>query len=101
MKTENAGSKINQVSPNVLDAAPPSKRCTPFLYPTELRNAENNLVEERRKKVFGNQAKSGERVGLALSGGGIRSATFCLGVLQILARTRMLRKVDFLSTVSG
>jgi hypothetical protein len=39
--------------------------------------------------------------GLAFSGGGIRSATFCLGVLQVLARMGLLRKVDFLSTVSG
>jgi hypothetical protein len=39
--------------------------------------------------------------GLALSGGGIRSATFNLGVLQVLAWTRMLRFVDYLSTVSG
>ena len=40
-------------------------------------------------------------VGLALSGGGIRSATFALGVLQALAKRNRLRDVDFLSTVSG
>jgi len=40
-------------------------------------------------------------VGLALSGGGIRSATFNLGVLQGLARLRLLRRFDYLSTVSG
>lgn len=40
-------------------------------------------------------------VGLALSGGGIRSATFALGVLQALARRDRLRDIDFLSTVSG
>ena len=40
-------------------------------------------------------------VGLALSGGGIRSATFCLGVCQHLAEAKILRHVDFLSTVSG
>jgi hypothetical protein len=39
--------------------------------------------------------------GLALSGGGIRSATFALGVLQGLARLRLLRRFDYLSTVSG
>jgi len=42
-----------------------------------------------------------DTVGLALSGGGIRSATFCLGVLQGLAALRKLRKVDFVSTASG
>ncbi len=39
--------------------------------------------------------------GLALSGGGIRSAAFCLGVMQVLAERRLLKDVDFLSTVSG
>jgi hypothetical protein len=41
------------------------------------------------------------RVGLALSGGGIRSATFSLGVLQALARCRILTSFDYISTVSG
>jgi hypothetical protein len=38
---------------------------------------------------------------LCLSGGGIRSATFGLGVLQALARVGVLEKLDYLSTVSG
>ncbi len=40
-------------------------------------------------------------MGLALSGGGIRSATFNLGVLQSLARLGILPRMDYLSTVSG
>jgi hypothetical protein len=39
--------------------------------------------------------------GIALSGGGIRSATFALGVLQALAHHDLLRRFDYLSTVSG
>jgi hypothetical protein len=39
--------------------------------------------------------------GLALSGGGIRSATFALGVLQAMADRNLLPFVDYLSTVSG
>lgn len=42
-----------------------------------------------------------ELVGLAISGGGIRSATFALGAVQGLARHGLLRHVDYLSTVSG
>ena len=38
---------------------------------------------------------------LAFSGGGIRSATFNLGLLQALAKRRLLRSFDYLSTVSG
>lgn len=39
--------------------------------------------------------------GLALSGGGIRSAVFCLGVIQALASAGKLKHFDYLSTVSG
>jgi len=42
-----------------------------------------------------------DRVGLALSGGGIRSATFCMGVLQALSRKEVFRHFDYMSTVSG
>ena len=40
-------------------------------------------------------------VGLAFSGGGIRSATFNLGILQALASLKVLTRFDYLSTVSG
>ena len=40
-------------------------------------------------------------LGLALSGGGVRSATFSLGVLQALDEEELIANVDYLSTVSG
>jgi hypothetical protein len=40
-------------------------------------------------------------IGLSLSGGGIRSAAFCLGALQALDKAEILPQVDYLSTVSG
>ena len=40
-------------------------------------------------------------IGLAFSGGGIRSATFNLGILQALAQKGLLHKIDYVSTVSG
>lgn len=39
--------------------------------------------------------------GLALSGGGIRSAIFCFGLIKALAGQRLLNRFDVLSTVSG
>jgi hypothetical protein len=39
--------------------------------------------------------------GLCVSGGGIRSATFNLGILQGLAEKKMLHRFDYLSSVSG
>lgn len=57
-------------------------------------------VEAHEHQALG--VKPGQRpVGLAFSGGGIRSATFNLGVLQSLARLRLLDKLQYLSTVSG
>ncbi len=38
---------------------------------------------------------------LCISGGGIRSATFALGVIQGLAERGLLPRFDYLSTVSG
>jgi hypothetical protein len=52
----------------------------------------SSLYDKAAKRQF---------AGLALSGGGIRSATFNLGVLQALADLGLLSKFDYLSTVSG
>src|SRR5918911_5783419 len=41
------------------------------------------------------------RTALCLSGGGIRSASFAIGVMQGLACLRLLTDFDYLSTVSG
>ncbi len=41
------------------------------------------------------------RLGISLSGGGIRSATFCLGVWQRLAEAGITERARYLSTVSG
>ncbi len=46
-------------------------------------------------------AAGDDLAGLSLSGGGIRSATFNLGVIQGLARIGVLEKFDYLSSVSG
>lgn len=51
-------------------------------------------------KSLHSYSKTGS-IGLALSGGGIRSATFNLGVIQSLARHNVLKYIDYLSTVSG
>jgi Patatin-like phospholipase len=53
------------------------------------------------KDIQNLQGPDGIRSALCLSGGGIRSAAFGLGVLSGLARHRYLEKFDYLSTVSG
>src|SRR3954471_15569116 len=51
--------------------------------------------------IDGFGAEHGNLSALCLSGGGIRSATFNLGVIQTLARIGLLGKFDYLSSVSG
>jgi len=51
--------------------------------------------------IDGFGAEHGKLSALCLSGGGIRSATFNLGVIQTLARIGLLGKFDYLSSVSG
>ncbi len=56
--------------------------------------------ESDRAEVL-RRAHDSRLAGLSFSGGGIRSATFCLGVLQALADLRLLKRFHYLSTVSG
>jgi hypothetical protein len=93
------------------------------LYPARLRERESRILAQRRQQIGpgGPELRTSEeinaavggphdasdntpkddRVGVSLSGGGIRSATFCLGVFQGLAEENLLPRVDYLSTVSG
>jgi predicted acylesterase/phospholipase RssA len=57
--------------------------------------------DSRTKRDVPVEARPDNLIGLAFSGGGIRSATFNLGILQALAQKGLLRKFDYLSTVSG
>ena len=61
---------------------------------------ELELVQKRRGGSAAPPSPE-EVVGLALSGGGIRSATTSLGVLQGFANAKLLNQFDYLSTVSG
>jgi hypothetical protein len=70
-------------------------------YPPELREAELKALRERREAAGEAEGPAARQVGFGISGGGVRSATFALGVFQALARARLIRKIDFLSTVSG
>lgn len=67
---------------------------------SNVERAEKDWIHERRKAT-GSVPPDAPLVGLALSGGGIRSAAFNMGVLQTLAHSGLLARVDYLSSVSG
>ncbi len=71
---------------------------------------EARLILERRSRAFhiepepqnpGQASEPQDLIGLALSGGGIRSALYNDGFLQGLSHRGFLRFVDYLSSVSG
>jgi hypothetical protein len=65
-----------------------------------VERAEREWIAARRAAA-GLPPPGDDVTGLAFSGGGIRSATFNLGVLQALERYGLMREVDYLSSVSG
>ena len=75
----------------------PSSSDEPFNF-RQVFEGELGQIRERRGAA---EDPSGDLNGLALSGGGIRSATYCLGVLQGFTRLGLLARFDYLSTVSG
>src|SRR5687767_6514475 len=66
-----------------------------------LGNGSNGESTRLSRKELENLTGCTMRSALCLSGGGVRSATFNLGILQGLARHGLLDKFDYLSTVSG
>lgn len=66
-----------------------------------LKEEQDIINESRKHNARSGTPVDGDYVGLAFSGGGIRSATFNFGVLKALADLKILKHFDYLSTVSG
>ena len=88
-------------------ATPPltEQELTQHLFAAERIHIDNRR-KEMKKRAAAAGRKFGDRTqapltGLALSGGGIRSASVCLGALQALHQRDGIEGVDYLCTVSG
>lgn len=73
---------------------------------SQIMEAEQNFIRERRTALGrsdpgDNASQLMDATALCLSGGGIRSATFCLGIVQVLVKQKIFEQFDYLSTVSG
>ncbi|MDF3813457.1 hypothetical protein [Rhodopseudomonas sp. BAL398] len=79
--------------------AKPLKRAV--LSEAEVLDAERARISQSRRERLGPDNADAPWSGIGLSGGGIRSASRALGVLQALAEHDLLRKFDYLSSVSG
>jgi len=73
----------------------------PITFEEVLRHELDCIKDSRQRRGIHVKAHPDNLIGLAFSGGGIRSATFNLGILQALAENGLLHKFDYLSTVSG
>lgn len=84
-----------------MDKAHHSGGRQPKIYVSPEQSAE--LVAEEQKALRQDFGKGEQEIwtGLALSGGGVRSATFCLGALQALNDGKILERFDYQSTASG
>ncbi|WP_459592782.1 patatin-like phospholipase family protein [Bradyrhizobium diazoefficiens] len=62
-----------------------------------------SLISRERSAISSARSRDSDKhwTGIALSGGGIRSAIFCLGALQALADRDVLKQFDYMSSVSG
>ncbi|WP_448569617.1 patatin-like phospholipase family protein [Thalassotalea ganghwensis] len=70
-------------------------------YSQAITEQEKAWIKQRRQQAGLLTDENENPIGLAFSGGGIRSATFNLGVLQALEKHDQLKKFDYLSSVSG
>ena len=68
-----------------------------------IEQEDEHLKARRKLRNGGSEADQLDdtRFGIAMSGGGIRSATINLGLLKTLNKFGILEKADYLSTVSG
>jgi len=71
------------------------------VFPLEVQHINDSRVGREVPSARDGRSADRDLIGLAFSGGGIRSATFNLGVIEALAGARLLRWMDYLSTVSG
>ncbi len=66
------------------------------------RDWEKTVFDAEQKHFDALKLETGRRYsGICLSGGGVRSAVVCSGVLGHLARSGVLAKLNYISTVSG
>jgi hypothetical protein len=67
------------------------------------KEAFNKVLKQEHARIALRTGRTSKDVwtGVSLSGGGIRSASFCLGGLQALAKYGVLSRIDYISTVSG
>ncbi|MCC6989459.1 MAG: patatin-like phospholipase family protein, partial [Acidobacteria bacterium] len=84
--TERSRSRLRGNPETTAMTHPPESAC--------LTSAEVRAIEAQR-------IGRAPQVGLAISGGGIRSATFALGLVQALQRHGLFASLDYVSTVSG
>lgn len=93
---------INQKDSSTVSGITKIKKLNRLLLEEAYPNITPKYREKKLSLIYKHiHALEPNRSALCLSGGGIRSATFSLGVIQGLANHGLLGEFDYLSTVSG
>lgn len=96
LTSESRPAAVRQADHQCNGQAPDNRRAAASSPPCQSTPA----ADERNDSVSPEHVRN-SLVGVALSGGGVRSGAISLGFLMGLARHRLLQGVDYLSTVSG
>jgi len=95
------GSENNSAAPNTVGFEAVLKEDLAELAAVQALNPTESDLEVLGQASQDPTRPTWTRVGLALSGGGIRSAAFAMGVTQALEASGIFKTIGFLSTVSG
>ncbi|WP_422929264.1 hypothetical protein [Singulisphaera sp. PoT] len=92
--------------PNPSNQADPDNGQEPHITDDQtLLKEEREAIGIRREFAYSHKGKDHEiaedLIGLSLSGGGLRSATFNLGLIQALQKNKFFKHIDYLITISG
>lgn len=109
---EKASSWLNQINPSEVEPWEKRSIIQPLVQLASFKRDGNEVHQKAQKVVaefVGDEQTvssfftlfKGQKVGLALSGGGFRASLFHLGVLARLAELDVLRHIEVLSCVSG
>lgn len=97
--------KTNNMSDEKPTLTPPAQLPEILKSHRQLISIESEHILQRRKILHNSEDTLKDldetKFGLALSGGGIRSATINLGILKTLNKFGIIKRADYLSSVSG
>lgn len=96
-----SASKTTDSEESKTEAAEPKEAEVDELFRKTVPSEERDFFKRSGKQRLNENGEPAPLYGIGLSGGGIRAASLALGVMQALAENDLLRRFDYISSVSG